>query len=277
MNSKRYLAMAICLLASSVPAVSPAAEPQSSPAKSAGRYRLDLAKGWAACEAFLKNLNAFPASDPPMLCEQKIHPTHPEFSKPKWRDMDVQGNLRLIYDAEIQSARFTPAGNKPKPFDEWVRDYQAKIKSGAVKPILRKVVLDINGNGPETLIWYQPWPDECEINQGKGLPGRGGAYIFVQRTQGGKVEPVVSLSDNPHDVFIYKGRPYFSGAGPSYRYHPPKGGRPGWSEEHWRLTFQPLINGSSRNSYGWYGLHTEMCTYTTLRLPSDFAPQLGNR
>ena len=50
---------------------------------SAGDYALVVGKGIDVCEAYLKNLNSFP-NDPPMVCERKVNPKFPEFSKPVW-------------------------------------------------------------------------------------------------------------------------------------------------------------------------------------------------
>jgi hypothetical protein len=268
----------ICMSALLLPCASLSAEKTVSTAPSSGRYRLDVGKGYTVCESFLRNLNAFPATDKPMMCEQKIHPSHPEFTKPSWQGMDVQGNLRLIYDAEALSNRFSPAGSTKKPFNEWVAQYQEKIRAGSITPKLQKAVLNINGNGPETLIWYEPLPDQCANNQRVGLPSEAGGYIFVLRNKNGKLESIAALSDEPSDVFLYKGRPYFTPlTGPDFRYFPPKGGRPGRTDKIWLLRFLPLVPGPSRLEDGRYGLNTDMCAYSTPRLDTDFPKEPPKR
>src|SRR6267142_194097 len=105
----------------------------------APRYRLVNGKGYSVCEAFLKNLNAFTEAEPPMLCEQKLHPSHPEFKIPKWEELNIDNNLQLVYAAESQLWEFTPIGQKPSPFDEWVKSFRARVTAGKAKPRSRKL------------------------------------------------------------------------------------------------------------------------------------------
>jgi hypothetical protein len=81
------------------------------------RYWLEKGAGYAVCQEFLANLNAFPPEEPPLMCEQKIHPSHPEFTRPVWEEMEIEANIRLIHQAE--SLAFTPIGAAPKSFEEW--------------------------------------------------------------------------------------------------------------------------------------------------------------
>lgn len=182
------------------------------------RYRLIQGMGYTACEAFLRNLNAFPPEEPAMICEQKIHPSHPEFSLPDWEEMDVQNNLQLIYEIESKLWIFTPIGKTPEPLEEWRNKYQERLKSGKAKPRLRKFVADLNGNGIETLISYEPLADECRaslkrIQYVDGLNGPGG-YVFVLRTTSNKLEVLGGVAAQLRaDVWLYRNKhPYFLNA-----------------------------------------------------------------
>ena len=178
----------------------------SSPSKP--RYRIIQGKGYTVCEAFLKNLNAFPPDEPPMVCEQKIHPTHPEFSRPTWEEMDVQSNLKLIYEVEGLHWRFRSID--AKPFEEWEKHYQERIKTGEAKPRLRKTVLDLNGSGPETLIWYEYLIGKCadDLKEFKNTSTGPGGFIVVLRAATGKLEKFTGLivSAKQTDVLLYRGR-----------------------------------------------------------------------
>jgi hypothetical protein len=170
------------------------------------RYRLVEGKGYTVCEAFLKNLNAFPSDEPPMVCEQRVHPTHPEFTRPTWEELDIQKHLTLIYEAESLLWKFTPIGSKAKPFDEWEKAYQERIRSGEAKPRLRKAVLNLNGSGAETLIWYEPLVGSCDQElTHKGVRGPGG-HIFVQQSTTGALQPFGGLigTEGRTDVLLYK-------------------------------------------------------------------------
>jgi hypothetical protein len=164
-------------------------------------------KGYAVCEAFLKNLNAFPANELPMVCTPKAHPTHPEFSTPKWEEMDVQSNLKLIHAAESQLLRFTRAGAKPLSYEQWLPTFQERVKSGELKPRLSKMVLALNQLGQETLISYEPVIGECVIDEKSSEQGR---YIFVLREHAEvPLLPISSMTPDHSEILLFKGKPYF--------------------------------------------------------------------
>jgi hypothetical protein len=172
-------------------------------------YRLWQGSGYPVCTAFLENLNAFPRDEPPMGCEQKIHPSHPEFTRPVWEDMDVNTNLPLIYDAERLLWRFTPIGTDAKPFAEWRNVYQRRIQSGEATPRLRRWATTLAGS-EETLIWYEPVADECEQDLEKsGFTGGPGGYLFVLSAESGELQTfggLIGIAQNRMDVFLYHGQ-----------------------------------------------------------------------
>lgn len=176
------------------------------------RYSLVEGNGYTVCEAFVKNLNAFPAEEPMMACEQKIHPSHPEFTRPTWEELDIQSNLKIIYEAERLLLHVEA---KPKPFEEWLANYQEQIKSGVAKPVLKRFIIDLNGSGPETLIWYERSPNRCteswKAYQYIGGSNSNSGYLFILRSGSGLLELFGGLIGNQYrvDTIIYQGRPFF--------------------------------------------------------------------
>jgi hypothetical protein len=156
-----------------------AQEPASEPPD-----RIANGNGYTVCEAFLGNLNAFPADEPAMICEQEIRQEHPEFSRPVWEDLEVSKHLRLIYNAERLLWRFTPIGTEAKPFEEWERAYHERIRIGETDPRLRRTVVTLADN-EETLIWYEPVVNACEreLDTSGLADGPGGIYSFCERRE----------------------------------------------------------------------------------------------
>jgi hypothetical protein len=184
----------------------------------APRYRLVNGKGTTVCEAFLKNLNAFPESDPPMACEVEVHASHPDFSLPHWESMDIQTNLKIIYAAESQMPTLNGrSGIPPLPYDAWVKAFQEGIKAGKAKPVLRKTVLALNSRGPETLISYRPVDKQCQTNFEKIHSATAPEdYIFVLRA--GSESLVEKVNLNNAAIVLFKQRPYFFTAGDGGNY-----------------------------------------------------------
>lgn len=190
-----------------------AGRPMAADKSDKGKYRLVNGKGYTVCEAFLKNLNAFPDNEPPMVCEQKIHPTHPEFSKPQWEEMDVQSNLNIVHAAEIQiKALYGRQEVEKPPFDKWLELFLSRIKSGEAKPRLMKATMALNVRGPETLIAYRPLDGECASNvaSDKGLSGFGAGYfIFALRSEAGMMLEPVPADLLSRSILSYRGSPFF--------------------------------------------------------------------
>ena len=190
-----------------------AAEPSSTT-----RYRLIEGRGNSACEDFLRNLNAFPPQEPPLVCQLKIHPSRREFSLPGWQEMDIRGNLPLIYEAERLLVRFTPTGSTPPPFSAWRAKYETRLASGDVQPRLRRLRVDLNGSGAETLISYEPVRDECQAELKKyQLTDGPGGHVFVLRQDSKQLQSFGGLhgTEERTEVLLYQKKvPYFVTAGP---------------------------------------------------------------
>jgi hypothetical protein len=181
------------------------------------RYWLKQGEGYPVCQDFLANLNAFPPNEPPMVCEQKIHTTHSEFTLPTWESMDVEANLPLIFDAESLLWRFTPVGTSPPDFEAWVQRYRERMISGEIRPRLRRTPLNVRENESDTLISYEPIADECSIDLAKsGVGGDPGGYLFILRKATRKLEPFAGLigTQTRTDVWLYHAHPYVTTSTP---------------------------------------------------------------
>jgi hypothetical protein len=182
-------------------------------------YWLKQGEGYPVCRDFLENVNDFPVSEPPMVCEQKIHPAHPEFAHPIWEEMDIEGNLRLIFDAESLLWRFTPIGSSPPDFAVWAEQFRADVRSGERKPRLRRMPFMVRENEPETLVSYEPFADECAVGLAEsGVGGNPGGYLFVLRKATDRLEAFGGLigTQTRTDVWQYHGFPYVTTADPGH-------------------------------------------------------------
>lgn len=181
--------------------VANAQQPPGSP-----RYRLTQGAGYPVCRALLNNFNSFPLDEPPMACEQKIHPTHREFIRPAWEELDVAANLQMVYEAEGLLKRFTPSGTTQSPREEWEAAFRERIATGAAEPRLRKTSVII-GTEPVTLISYEPIANECAVEIAEqGVAGDPGGYLFSVRPGSSELEIVSgAFAQSRKDVLLYEG------------------------------------------------------------------------
>jgi hypothetical protein len=184
--------------------------------KRQGRFWLFEGDGYPVCDAFLGSLNALPPEEPALSCEQRVHASHPEFTRPSWEEMDIDANLRLIHQAESLLWMFTRPGTQAKAYDEWERIFRERVQSSDAKPRLRRTPFMLRENEPETLIWYEPIADKCRLDfERTGVLGQPGGHIFVLRTASGKLEDFNGTigTQSRNDVLIYRGRyPYLTTA-----------------------------------------------------------------
>jgi hypothetical protein len=177
------------------------------------RYWLEQGEGYPVCRDFLANLNAFSPKEALRMCEEKLHPTHPEFTWAAWEEMDIEANLALVHQAE--GLLFAPLRAVPIPFEEWEPLFRERVRSGEANPRLRRSPLTMGDREPETFIWYEPVRDQCELDLKRtGLAGDPGGRIFVLRAGTGKLEDIIA-GTGPMDVLFYYGRyPYLTRSHP---------------------------------------------------------------
>jgi hypothetical protein len=161
----------------------------------------------------------FRRDEPPMVCEQKVHPTHPEFARPTWVDLDLESNLQMVYNAEGFLVRFTPSGTTQPRREEWEKTFRERQMSGAAKPRLRMTSVII-GAEPATLVSYEPLVNECLVNLAEqGVGGNSGGYLFSLRSESSELEPMSGayLRTSPANVLIYRDEyPYITSASPDF-------------------------------------------------------------
>lgn len=176
----------------------------------AGEYVLVLGKGIEVCEAFLKNLNSFP-NDPPMVCERKVNPKFPEFSKPTWQPLNALERLDLLEQIE----RLRPSHNE----EEYIRNrekllawFKEHIANGTIR--LAVTDLDIEQNGTtarETVLQYEY--AGCDPANESNFSGLSGLTFYVLNP--GKMQVDVERSKSIHfydraDIFLFKDRVYLT-------------------------------------------------------------------
>ena len=203
-------------------------------------------KGYTVCERFLKLLNSLPTKEPPPACELKIPPGFPEFSLPKWVEMPVAENFKLLYDMEMYLVRpggpkgweqYYPEGyykewshERPEswrrvPYEVWRADYQSRIDKGEIAPRLWRTQAVLNANGPETLIAYDSIPggylNACRQDMAKYGDADSGTRIFLlTRDPKLPIKAVLGLGgSNSHNLlFLDQGKALFTGIDPSTEY-----------------------------------------------------------
>lgn len=191
------------------------------------RYRLAAGKGYSICETYLKHLNALPPNAPPIVCNVRPNPAYNavtrddwDITQPEWEELDVSSNLELVYHAELQLPPYYKYQYKyrepPEPFpsfEEWKADFDARIAAGKIRPRLYRTRLALNERGPETLIGYEPDPDECRRGLQIGYVSGDGPHVFVRSDD--PAEPLKVIrgalgSDFQTTILLYRGSPYFA-------------------------------------------------------------------
>ncbi len=176
----------------------------------AGDYVLMLGKGIEVCEAYLKNLNSFP-DDPPMVCERKVNPEFPEFSKPAWQPLDALKNLNLIEQIERWKPYETGFEN-PKRREEILALIKARIASGRIRLALANIDIEQNGTtANETVLQYEY--ADCDPANESNFAGLAGRAFYVLSP--GKIQIDVERSKSVHfynraDIFLFKERVYLT-------------------------------------------------------------------
>ncbi|OQW33694.1 MAG: hypothetical protein A4C66_13235 [Nitrospira sp. HN-bin3] len=176
---------------------------------SAGDYALVVGKGIDVCEAYLKNLNSFP-NDPPMVCERKVNPKFPEFSKPVWQPMDAVENLGLLEQIERQ---------KLHREEEYIRNrekliawFKEHIASGRIRLALANIDFERNGTtANEAVLQYER--ADCDPANESNFAGLAGRAFYVLDPEKVQIDVEKSKSISFYDradIFLFKERVYLT-------------------------------------------------------------------
>lgn len=174
----------------------------------AGDYTLILGKGVEVCEAFLKNLNSFP-NDPPMVCERKVNPKFPAFSKPIWQPLDATKHLDLIEQIERWKP-YETGFEDPNRREEILARIKERIANGDIR--LATTELDIEQDGvSETVLKYEY--ADCDPMSESHFAFRPGRAFYVLGVSKMQIDREKSMSVNIFDradIFLFKGRVYLT-------------------------------------------------------------------
>jgi hypothetical protein len=185
----------------------------------AGEYVLMLGKGIEVCEAFLKNLNSFP-DDPPMVCDRKVNPKFPEFSKPAWQPLDALKNLDLIEQIE----RWKPYETEfkdPKRREEILASIKARIENGEVQLAVTKLDIEQNGTTTKETVLRYEYAD-CNPANESHFTHSAGRRLYALNAERTQID--IEKSENIRylgraDVFLFKDHVYLTqwGGHPGFR------------------------------------------------------------
>lgn len=202
------------------------------------KYRLVEGMGYTVCEAFLRNLNSFPPSDPPMICRQKLRPGDSTFTELAWENLDVERNLHLVYAAESLLPTYTRAGRSPPTYDEWLKNFRERIQKSGINPRLSRALVGLADRRVETVIGYEPEPGACErLLKKRGIAAvSDGKHMFVLTSnEETPLQEIAGASWLPRQVLVYQGRGFLLGSGNDYEHR-------GTESLHvWNIRLGPVV------------------------------------
>lgn len=170
-------------------------------------YRLTSGKGNEVCNAYVENLRAFPGDAKTAVCDPRPHPGKGDFAGIEWLAMDVASNLRMVYAAEMAEGRLADHPERRPSFERWRDNFEAAVRSGEIRPSLRRATVDFTRGQPIAIVGYAPNPDGCESD----LRERHYSYSVGHRlflyTPNDTLKSVGLISRNGGAVLLYKGRP----------------------------------------------------------------------
>lgn len=225
-STTQHLFATVCLSAALIGAM-PADAAKAAPA-SKDRFRFcrgiddgctQPGKGYTVCERLLKMFNARPKDAPLPVCELELDPAFTDFALPKWAEISVDENLRMVYDIEMF---LLPPGQHLKPFsfqnpatwrgqsfEDWLYKFKERRRKGEIEPRLWQTRATLNENGPETLVAYERAPGG-NIKECRERTRQGGMNIFVA-TQNPEqpVKQINSVSSKQTHLLIHKEKGFF--------------------------------------------------------------------
>lgn len=182
-------------------------EPQS-------KFRLVKNTGWNVCHAVLNRLESLQPPDDKIGCEIPLDPKskHQTLREPAWEELSIEEHWDTVYAMETfmgvmmrggqrvwkdcvgcQSLMGRPDSElKIPPMEDWRGFYAANMRSGVVKPRLRRARVHFASDGPEEiLLAYTPKRhniERCKEQMARDeLPYETGEYIFPLDPDSGKL------------------------------------------------------------------------------------------
>lgn len=173
------------------------------------------AENMELCKAYEANLNSFPEVKEPFACERPINPKFTDFSKPKWKELDVGKHAELLIEIErVKYRQYT----RPYPFDE------LGIRKGILKGIelgyirLKLAELDIvpspslDNRGPdgilEKILRVERGDTKCNLANEKTRRIPPAIEYFIVNDDLTRIEEFAPLRLTM-DILLYKKKAYF--------------------------------------------------------------------
>ena len=148
-------------------------------AATTSRYKLTAGMGTGVCEAYLKHLNALPATEAPPTCEVKLSPKYQNIKLPQFELLDWKQHLELIFRIEQLLYRQVPKDQalKKLSFDDWKKIYLKRVAVGELRPQLQRGKAKLNERGTEIILEYDRRVGDC--NKDSKHLGYSGPRYFV--------------------------------------------------------------------------------------------------
>lgn len=156
----------------------------------------------------MKNLNSFPGA-PPMVCERKVNPKFPEFSKPTWQPLDALERLDLLEQIE----RLRPSHNEEEYIRNrekllaWLKDH---IANGTIRLAVAEIDIEQDG-AVETVLKHEY--ANCDPADEVQFTGMSGQSFYVLTPDKLKLDTEKSGSFSiglRADMVTFNERPYIT-------------------------------------------------------------------
>jgi hypothetical protein len=169
--------------------------------------RPDGSQGRDVCDAYLENLNETSRRAESIECSRPISPRLQDFGKPEWKPLNPleHASLVRIFDEAWPSKR--PTGDTD---EKWTARFEDLVAKQQI--LLSLLRIDLDGDGmQENLIRYET-TGQCKSDSPTWV--KFGSRIFLVNDAlsdlaGASRNGVFLVPGVRHDVFTYRGKPYF--------------------------------------------------------------------
>lgn len=175
-------------------------------------YKLTVGEGYTLCEAYLRNLEAFGPEERDPVCDPRPHSSLKDFSEPEWEEMDIWGNIELIYKAEMSLGIYRGHPERQPPYEQWRQEFESKVHSGEIHPKLKHTQIEFFQDKPETIMAYaRNYPEGCEAEPESRDYDGGGFHWFYYDEEANAIKPALEIywgGNSPGTFLLRKGHPY---------------------------------------------------------------------
>jgi len=191
----------------------------------AGDYEIVRGYGREVCEAFLKNLNSFP-QEPPMVCERKLNPKFPEFTRPDWHPLDPLQYRELVRQIDRQIYRLETE-EQEKKFEKMSETLERRVQEKHIMLSIAQFDIDMD-NVPDYVLRVEYGIHSCDATDALTYGNPGGVRLFILTADQSQIDLkrtnlVLPVHFGRPELFIYKGQTYLSiwSGGVDYNNRPP--------------------------------------------------------